>query len=287
MINFVTPGYATALFVAATSIQRVRTTAESHRRIAVVEVMGRRSGFIALGSAYGQPDLILVPECPIDLERIVERIRQLYDVQKNVVIVCGEGIVDEHGRELGAEKASTDPAGNTVLGGAASALRDLIAGRLGDQYFKDLRRGSAAREVVFTRKVGHTQRGGRPLLFDRFHAAQLGGKAVDLLVAGRNNHVATLQWSREHGIHLDDFPANGFRDRWGIIHPRQLHPSFYDARQLGPSPIGIEYLTQIFTRAIGRSDVDSIRETLFTPGSLLSPYHSINVDIHKRIRYLD
>lgn len=286
MINFVTPGYATAVFVAASSIQRVRTTAESHRRIAVVEVMGRHSGFIAIGSAYGQPDMILVPECPIDLDRIVNRIKQLYDLQKNVVIVCGEGIVDQHGRELGAERASTDPSGNTVLGGAASALRELLAERLGDQYFKDLRRGSSAREVIFTRKVGHTQRGGRPLLFDRFHAAQLGGKAVDLLVSGRNNHVATLQWSRAHGIYVDDFPANGFRDRWGSIHARTLHPSFYDAKQLMPSPTGIEYLTQIFTRAIGRSDVESIRETLFRPGNLLSPYHSINVDIHKRIRYL-
>src|SRR6185295_9866739 len=100
----------------------VRTTAESHRRIAIVEVMGRRSGFIALGCAYAQPDMILMPESPIDLDRIVDRIRRLYDLQKNVVIVCGEGIVDEHGRELGAEKESTDPSGNTMLGGAANRL---------------------------------------------------------------------------------------------------------------------------------------------------------------------
>jgi 6-phosphofructokinase 1 len=163
----------------------------------------------------------------------------------------------------------------------------LLADRLGDQYFKDLRRGSTARDAVFTRKVGHTQRGGRPLLFDRFHATQLGGKAVDLLVAGKNNYIATLQWSRTQGIHMDDFPANGFRDRWGNVHARQLHPSFYDAEEMKPSSTGIEYLTQIFTRAIGRDDVDSIRETLFSPGNLLSRYHSINVDIHKRIRYLD
>jgi len=287
MINYVTPGYATAVFVAASGIQRVRTTAESHRRIAIVEVMGRHSGFIALGAAYGQPDMILVPEHPIDLDRIVDRIKRLYDLQKNVVIVCGEGIVNADGQELGAEKASTDPSGNTVLGGAANVLRGMIADRLGDKYFQDLRRGSAAREAVFTRKVGHTQRGGRPLLFDRFYAAQLGGKAVDLLVAGHNNYVSTLQWSHTHGFHVDDFPANGFRDRWGNIHARKLHPSFYDAGELKPSATGIEYLTQIFTRAIGRDDVDSIRETLFNPGNLLSRYHSINVDIHKRIRYLD
>src|SRR5579871_4160749 len=82
MINFVTPGFATAVYVAASGIQRVRTTAESHRRIAIVEVMGRHSGYIALGCAYGQPDIILVPESRIDPERICERIRELYDLQK-------------------------------------------------------------------------------------------------------------------------------------------------------------------------------------------------------------
>ncbi len=287
MINFVTPGFATAVFVAATGIQRVRTTAESHRRIAIVEVMGRHSGYIALGCAYGQPDMILLPESPIDLDRILNRILDLYNLQKNVVIVCGEGIVDAEGRELGAEQASTDPAGNTVLGGAAETLRLLLAARLGDQYFKDLRRGSTAREVIFTRKIGHTQRGGRPLLFDRFHAAQLGGKAVDLLVTNHNNYVATLQWTRDRGFFVDQFEGNGFRDRWGHIHARRVHPAFYDADQMKPSRIGNEYLMQIFTHAIGHDDVDSMRQTTFAAGNLLSRYHSINTDIGKRIRYLE
>ena len=61
---------------------------------------------------------------------------------------------------------------------------------LGDRYFQRYRRGSSAREAIFTRKVGHTQRGGRPILFDRFYAALLGAKAVDLLVEGRNNAVS-------------------------------------------------------------------------------------------------
>ena len=101
----------------------MRTTAESHRRIAIIEVMGRHSGYIALGTAYGQPDIILVPEYPLDVELLVERVKDLYDLQKNVVIVCGEGIVDDHGDELGAETKSTDPAGNMALSGAAEALR--------------------------------------------------------------------------------------------------------------------------------------------------------------------
>src|SRR5262249_61312686 len=101
--------------VTAQGVGRVRTTAESHRRIAIIEVMGRQSGYIALGTAYGQPDLILVPEYPIDIDRVVERVRFLYDLQKNVVIICGEGVVDEQGRELEAVSTATDPAVNIAI----------------------------------------------------------------------------------------------------------------------------------------------------------------------------
>src|SRR5262249_2504819 len=136
MVNYVTPGYATAVYVSASGVERIRTTAESHRRIAIIEVMGRHSGYIALGSAYGRPDIILVPEHPLDIEHIVERVKHLYDLQKNVVIVCGEGIVDEQGRELGAETRSTDPAGNIALSGAGEALRHKLIAMIGDRYFQ-------------------------------------------------------------------------------------------------------------------------------------------------------
>src|SRR5689334_2563558 len=187
IVNYVTPGYATAVFVSAGGVERIRTTAESHRRIAIIEVMGRHSGYIALGSAYGRPDIILVPEHPLDLEHLVEKVKQLYDLQKNVVIVCGEGIVDDQGRELGAETKTSDPAGNVALTGAAEALRAKLIQLIGDKYFQLYRRGDSAREAIFTRKVGHTQRGGRPILFDRFYAAQLGAQAVELLIDGQNN----------------------------------------------------------------------------------------------------
>jgi hypothetical protein len=106
--------------------------------------MGRHSGYIALGSAYGRPDIILVPEQPLDLERLVERVKHIYDLQKNVVIVCGEGIVDEQGRELGAESKTTDPAGNIQLTGAAEALRSKLIQMIGDKYFQLYRRGESA-----------------------------------------------------------------------------------------------------------------------------------------------
>jgi ATP-dependent phosphofructokinase / diphosphate-dependent phosphofructokinase len=287
IVNYTTPGYATAVFVTAQGIERIRTTAESHRRIAIVEVMGRHSGYIALGTSYGQPDIILVPEHPLDTELLVERVRHLYDLQKNVVIVCGEGVVDEHGIELGAESSSTDPAGNVSLSGAAQALATRMIQRLGDRYFQQYRRGESAREAIFTRKVGHTQRGGRPILFDRFYAALLGSKAVDLLVEGRNNAVSVLQYHANRGFHVEGYDANRFRDRWGLIHARRMHPSMYDPVLMKPSKVGMDYLLPIFTDAIGNDDAEYTRQTLFDPGNLSQPYHSINADVQKRIRYLN
>jgi 6-phosphofructokinase 1 len=286
IVNYATPGYASAVMVTAQGVERIRTTAESHRRIAIIEVMGRQSGYIALGTAYGQPDIILIPEYPLNIELLIARVKHLYDLQKNVVIVCGEGIVDEHGRELGAASRSSDPAGTIAVTGAADALRARIMDILGDKYFQDYRRGASAKEAIFVRKVGHTQRGGRPILFDRFYAALLGAKAVDLLVEGRNNAVSVLQYHSGKGFHVEGYDANRFRDRWGLIHPRYMHPALYDPILMKPSRLGIDYLIPIFTDAIGNDDAEHMRQTLFDPGNLAEPYHSINTDIHKRIRYL-
>jgi len=286
IVNYATPGYATAVFVSASGVERIRTTAERHRRIAIIEVMGRHSGYIALGSTYGQPDIVLVPEIAPDLELLVARVKHLYDLQKNVVIVCGEGIVDEQGRELGAETKSTDPAGNVVLSGASEALRSKLIQMIGDKFFQLYRRGESAKEAIFTRKVGHTQRGGRPILFDRFYAAAQGAKAVELLVEGRNNAVSVLQYNTTKGFFVEGYDANRFRDRWGLIHARKMHPALYDPKLMKPSKLGMDYLMPIFTDAIGEDDMEHTRRTLFAAGNLSQPYHSINTDVHKRIRYL-
>ncbi len=285
MVNYVTPGYATAVFVAVGGVHRVRTTAESHRRIAIVEVMGRHSGYIALGTAFGQPDIMLIPEFPLDMNLMVERVKEFYALQKHCVIVCGEGIVDQTGQELGAARQTTDPAGNIQLSGASEALKDLLIEHLGDEYFRSLRRGALAKDAVFTRKIGHTQRGGRPLLFDRFYGAQLGGKAVDLLIEGQNNAVSVLQWNPADGFHLDSIHANVLRDRWGLIHARRVHPDLYDPEKMGISRRGAEYLLPIFSQCIGQDDVEHIREATFDSGNLYRPYHSVNTDINKRIRF--
>ena len=200
--------------------------------------------------------------------------------------MCGEGVLDENGNELGAEHQSTDPAGNKILTGASESLRELLIRRLGDTYFTSKRRNESARAAIFTRKIGHTQRGGRPILFDRFYAAQLGGHAVDLLLDGRINAVSILQWNQERGFHLGEVFANDFRDRWGLIHARKMHPAFYDPQMLRPSAVGIQYLLPIFTNAIGQDDLEALRTDLFDESHLALPYHSVNTDINKRIKYL-
>lgn len=286
-VNYATPGYATAVFVAATGIQRIRTTAESHRRIAIIEVMGRDSGYIALGSSYGQPDLILIPESPVDYNKVGHRVRELYELQKHVVVVIGEGVIDTQGHQLGAVSSSVDPAGNIAFSGAAESLKDHLVRTMGNDYFVSRRRNESADSAIFTRKLGHTQRGGRPILFDRFHAAQLGGQAVDLLVDGFNNHVVTLQYRRDRGFYVDSVPANKLRDQWGIIHPRQVHQSLYDPVRFQPSKLGVQYLVPIFTGAIGMDDMEDTRVNLFHPGNLTNRFQSVNIDIQKRMRYLD
>jgi 6-phosphofructokinase 1 len=285
MVNYVTPGYATSVFVSSTSVQRIRTTAESHRRIAIIEVMGRDCGMIALGAAYGQPDIILVPESPVEPDPLVERVLAVLDVQKHAVLCVSEGIVDVHGQIFGAVSASKDPAGNVQYNGAAEAIKRLLVERIGDDFFTRQRRNESADAAIFCRKIGHTQRGGRPIRFDRFHATQLGGKAVDLLLERLHNCLATLQY-RDGGFLLDSLDANKLRDRWGTIHARPLSPSFYDPKRFQPSAKGVEYLRTIFSNALGVDDVECQR-AIFNTGNLVHPYNSVNVDIHKRIRRLD
>ena len=180
-----------------------------------------------------------------------------------------------------------DPSGNIVYNGAAESLKQILVRDLGDEYFINQRQHDSASDAIFTRKVGHTQRGGRPILFDRFYASQLGGKSIDMLLEGWRNGIAILQHTSEEGFVLDSIDANMLRDPWGEIHPRYMHASFYDVGRFQPSEIGIQYLKPIFSNAIGADDVETIRSQLFDSSHLTQPYSSVNVDIRKRTHYLE
>jgi 6-phosphofructokinase 1 len=164
-------GFDTAVAFATDAIDRLHSTAEAHRRIIVVEVMGRNAGWIALHSGVaGGADVILIPEIPYDLERVAEciRNRDAWGARFSIVVVA-EGA---HGRN---EKAAViaEAHGSHVerLGGegmrCATRLEELT--------------GKETRSVV----LGHLQRGGTPTAFDRTLATRFGGKAVELILKGQ------------------------------------------------------------------------------------------------------
>ena len=175
-----------------------------------------------------------------------------------------------------------------MLSGASEALRERLIEAIGDDYFRTARRANAAREAIFTRKIGHTQRGGRPLAFDRFYAAQLGGKAVEMLFEGQNDAVSILQWNKQSGFHVDSIGGHAFRDRWGHIHARRVHPSFYDPQH---DAALAHWASSICCRSSptpsAPTTCEHTRQTLFDAGNLYRPYHSVNTDINKRIRCLE
>ena len=99
-------------------------------------------------------------------------------------------------------------------------------------------------------------------------------------------HIATLQWSEERDFFTSAFSANKLRDRWGVIHPRMVHHSFYDEERFQPSLQGMDFLTRIFTNAIGHEDFEYQRNHTFARSNLIQRYQSVNVDIQKRIEGL-
>ena len=164
-------GFDTAVSFATEAIDRLHTTAEAHRRVMVVEVMGRYAGWIALhGGVAGGADVILIPEIPYDLDRVAETIRQRDEWGAKFSIV----VVAEGAKPVGGVVSTVDSGdGSQVerLGGIGMR----VAAELAEQT------GKETRYVV----LGHLQRGGTPTAFDRTLATRLGGKAVELLREGQ------------------------------------------------------------------------------------------------------
>jgi ATP-dependent phosphofructokinase / diphosphate-dependent phosphofructokinase len=163
-------GFDTAVHIATESIDRLRTTAESHHRALVVEVMGRHAGWIALHSGLaGGANVILVPEKPFSVDKVVEWVTRRFEREYAPIIVVAEGALPEGGGEvlLTGEK---DAFGHVRLGGIGTWLADEIAKRTGKE----------SRAVV----LGHTQRGGVPTAYDRVLATRFGLHAVDAVADG-------------------------------------------------------------------------------------------------------
>ncbi|GAB1514259.1 6-phosphofructokinase [Actinophytocola sp. KF-1] len=163
-------GFDTAVHIATEAIDRLRTTAESHHRALVVEVMGRHAGWIALHSGLaGGANVILVPERHFSVDQVVEWVKRRFEREYAPIIVVAEGALPEGGEEklLTGEK---DAFGHVRLGGIGTWLAEEIAQKTGKE----------SRAVV----LGHTQRGGTPTAYDRVLATRFGLHAVDAVADG-------------------------------------------------------------------------------------------------------
>jgi 6-phosphofructokinase 1 len=158
-------GFDTAVNIAVEAIDRLHTTAESHHRALVVEVMGRHAGWIALHAGMaGGANLILIPEVPFDIDKVCQLIQSRFQSHYSPIVVVSEGAVPKEGT-MELVSGEKDAFGHVRLGG------------IGDRVAKEIeaRTGAESRAVV----LGHVQRGGTPTAFDRWLATRFGLHAID------------------------------------------------------------------------------------------------------------
>lgn len=170
-------GFDSAVACVADALDRLHTTATSHKRVMVIEVMGRHAGWIALyGGLAGGGDIILIPEIPFDFEQVAAAVR-LRDEQGclSTLVVVAEGAKPKEGKALSHETGS----GEHKLGGIGEVVAREIARRTGKE----------TRTCV----LGHLQRGGAPTTLDRILGTRFGVKAVELAQAGMFGHMVSYQ----------------------------------------------------------------------------------------------
>ncbi len=184
-------GFDTAVNTAMECIDRLRTTAESHHRVMVAEVMGRHAGWIAVYSGIaGGADVILIPELPIDTKEVCEIIQKRHSRGKAFsIIVVAEGAVVKE-KDLITQEEKLDEFGHVRLGG------------IGEQLAKEVqkRTGIETRVTVF----GHIQRGGSPTAFDRILGTRFGVKAVELVKNKKFGKMVALSGSKIIDVPLQE-----------------------------------------------------------------------------------
>jgi 6-phosphofructokinase 1 len=183
-------GFDTAVSVVAEALDRLRTTAQSHGRVMILETMGRYAGWIALeGGIAGGAHVILLPELPYDIDAIVQYCRERSHRQRYTVIAVAEGAMPKGGamtvRDIVA--SSPDP---IRLGGVGDALRQQIESRLDVE--------------VRTTVLGHVQRGGTPTAYDRILATRFGAHAAHLVATGQTDQMVVLRGDACASVPLAD-----------------------------------------------------------------------------------
>ena len=190
-------GYNTAVSVATEAIDRLHTTAETHNRVMVLEVMGRYAGWIALESAIaGGGDVALVPEIPYDIDKVIEKIKERQNAGKNFsIIVVSEGAYP---------KGGTMSVKNTREGG--SGVINVQLGGAGEYVAKEIE----ARTGIITRNttLGYMQRGGTPSATDRVLSTKYGAKAMELAMEGIFNVLTVLKNGKLDYVPLEEVVGN-------------------------------------------------------------------------------
>jgi ATP-dependent phosphofructokinase / diphosphate-dependent phosphofructokinase len=172
-------GFDTAVNIAMSAIDRLHTTAESHRRTLICEVMGRNAGWIAFHAGLsGGANVILIPELEFDLDRVCDYIVRRFESQYSPIVVVAEGAQPKGGMPE-PDGAPTDAFGHVRLGGIANWLEGEIEQRTGHE----------ARATV----LGHVQRGGTPTAFDRVLATRFGLHAIDAAHEGQWGKMTALR----------------------------------------------------------------------------------------------
>ncbi|HEX8711125.1 MAG TPA: ATP-dependent 6-phosphofructokinase [Terracidiphilus sp.] len=198
-------GYDTAMSIATEAVDRVRTTADSHNRVIVIEVMGRDAGWIAFGAGVaGGADVVLVPEKEIDVDHTCALLKHNYDRGKHYgLVVVAEGChLPEVGQVTGS--AQVDSFGHVRLSGIGEALAELIEKKTGF-------------ETRFV-NLGHTQRGGVPTAYDRVLGQRYGLHAIDMVHKKKWGSIAVLR-----GTDITDIPI-----KEAISTNRRLDQRFFD-----------------------------------------------------------
>jgi phosphofructokinase-like protein len=186
-------GFDTAVAICTEAIDRLHTTAESHNRVMVVEVMGRHTGWIAVHSGIaGGADVILIPERPVDFDDVCDEIRRRHAHGKNFSIV----VISE-----GCELPGADDKGDVDQFGHRLLAKRGVGERLGDEI--EERTGFETRVTV----LGHVQRGGSPTARDRILATRFGLKAADLIEAGEFGTMAALRGDDVIAVSLHEATA--------------------------------------------------------------------------------
>jgi 6-phosphofructokinase 1 len=189
-VTQVTFGFHTAVQTATDALDKLHSTAESHERVMVVEVMGRNAGWIALHAGLsGTADVILIPEIPFELDRVCDKIVSRYRAGRRfALIVAAEGATPRGGSASLIEEAA--PGRLARFGGIAERIAREIAGRTGYE----------TRSLV----LGHLQRGGSPTAYDRLIALRFGAAAVRCVAAGHFGRMVALDPPEVRAVPIEE-----------------------------------------------------------------------------------